>query len=1212
MNLWTKLFGLYCCIIIVSSASCPPKLVKPSETSKHVHAVSSQCSKPYKKMVSISYTSVYYTSCWSITSWFKCKKTRRSYRKVERTFYNKIKYTYKECVDGYKLNATKMCVPYCDTCKHGRCVAPYTCQCYDGYIGKKCEAVCPVDKYGTNCTLSCNCKNNAICSNIDGSCNCTAGWKGESCGTPCNKKSYGYYCEQKCMCINGATCNPVTGKCACKRGYIGENCGQICPQGKYDHNCQRNCTCHNGATCRFYDGVCNCTAGWMGASCSLPCKNGFYGSGCSKGCGCSNSDSCNPFNGSCICVPGFFGEKCQFPCNNTYGKHCSYPCKCNTSNTDSCDNVDGTCNCKPNWNGATCSNPCSTTVGNADGNQTTLEPCQKVCNCTVGQGKCQNTTGLCLCHPGYNGTQCEIKCKPGTFGVNCKEKCKCAHAKSCNITTGYCNCKAGWTGQKCNTACDYGLFGENCQQSCSCSIHGICDHFNGTCACNDEYQNKNCSFKCSDDDVTKWKFGLGCNKTCLCNQTNTESCHGMSGKCTCKTGWEPPYCHKKQSCNGTHYGKDCLELCNCDLNHGVCDSVTGACTCKSGYYGTDCRSQCATGYYGQDCASTCTCQNNAVCNHVNGKCNCSEGFMGAACDIPCKEGYYGRRCESQCHCQNEATCDRFTGKCHCRRPGWTGDKCNTSCRNWSYGLNCLLRCSCPKNNTDSCDPTNGNCVCKSGFNGTDCSEICIGGYWGSGCVYKCGCHEQNSNISKDCDVQSGQCACLKGFHGRTCDKTCNGTHFGDGCLNKCPCNGTHATGLCHHVTGQCNCQAGYTGFLCNETCPVNKYGVGCEFVCSCDDCDPVDGCAAKRSQIMKIYVPAGVVCLVVLVLLIAAFILWKRRSTKKDKLNDKKFNQSITKKELMKNEFQLQGATNTTYDDNDGTYQDVNHHKPNPIYESNVDNLQNPIYSSTQDPQSQYDTLFKKKQLEKNSSSGYAHLGTTASKAENNYDSLHDRPTSTQSNDQYNQLNFQQHGHDNVHANLIYGSVDTGANHSSYDSLCRNQQPNAATVDPCYDHIGNQTLANQNNSYDSLDQSSSKKISLPEESEYAVANVGMYNSLSNNVKATSPSDIFAAGEQYNTLHNTQNNQERQQTYDHLAQASEYEIPNAQKSTGDVSARSTNKAGKKEKKKDEKGKGKNKTKEKKKEKQGGRVRYSSLDEEKNDNNDNMYAVVEKKK
>jgi hypothetical protein len=54
---------------------------------------------------------------------------------------------------------------------------PWTgeCDCKPGWDGKMCSRTCPFYTYGKGCHNTCNCKNDAQCSPVNGTCICAAG-----------------------------------------------------------------------------------------------------------------------------------------------------------------------------------------------------------------------------------------------------------------------------------------------------------------------------------------------------------------------------------------------------------------------------------------------------------------------------------------------------------------------------------------------------------------------------------------------------------------------------------------------------------------------------------------------------------------------------------------------------------------------------------------------------------------------------------------------------------------------------------------------------------------------------------------------------------------------------------------------------------------------------------------------------------------------------
>ena len=47
---------------------------------------------------------------------------------------------------------------------------------------------------------------------------------------------------------------------------------------------------------------------------------------------------------------------------------------------------------------------------------------------------------------------------------------------------------------------------------------------------------------------------------------------------------------------------------------------------------------------------------------------------------------------------------------------------NSKNKKGTWGEGCTNVCQCNWSNTESCDPVNGQCVCKNGFTGDECSQ----------------------------------------------------------------------------------------------------------------------------------------------------------------------------------------------------------------------------------------------------------------------------------------------------------------------------------------------------------------------------------------------------------------------------------------------------------------------------------------------------------
>ncbi|XP_059173933.1 laminin subunit beta-1-like [Physella acuta] len=199
----------------------------------------------------------------------------------------------------------------------------------------------------------------------------------------------------------------------------------------------------------------------------------------------------------------------------------------------------------------------------------------------------------------------------------------------------------------------------------------------------------------------------------------------------------------------------------------------------------------------------CTCNGYASsCNYEpiknKGVCiTCSNNTAGDNCDT-CAVGYFlnPRRANQTsynttepfclpCNCNPNGTqsgslttCDVTTGQCACKERVTQRD-CS-ECRDTFWGLSgdkvlgCDA-CSCNPigtvNNTNLCNKTTSQCLCKLNVEGTDCSQCKVNTYNltltnPNGCS-SCDC-DPGASSSSSCDPGSGQCSCLGNLMARDC------------------------------------------------------------------------------------------------------------------------------------------------------------------------------------------------------------------------------------------------------------------------------------------------------------------------------------------------------------------------------------------------------------------------------------------------------------
>ncbi|KAI8592710.1 hypothetical protein BDZ88DRAFT_405976 [Geranomyces variabilis] len=159
--------------------------------------------------------------------------------------------------------------------------------------------------------------------------------------------------------------------------------------------------------------------GWsalvMGSTCNPPCT--------SRG-------TCDAA-GTCTCQAGWTGQQCEECVAGSWGPFCK-SCNCNSNSTCN-DGIhgNGTCTCNAGW--ATSSG--SSTMCNACATGHYGPNCKACTNCGLGRGKCDTTTGNCICQYGY-GT--------GSDGIPCNS-CDTGHYRdSSGACVGKVNLPSGW------------------------------------------------------------------------------------------------------------------------------------------------------------------------------------------------------------------------------------------------------------------------------------------------------------------------------------------------------------------------------------------------------------------------------------------------------------------------------------------------------------------------------------------------------------------------------------------------------------------------------------------------------------------------------------------------------------------------------------------------------------------------------------------------
>ncbi|XP_033105336.1 uncharacterized protein LOC117107714 isoform X2 [Anneissia japonica] len=169
--------------------------------------------------------------------------------------------------------------------------------------------------------------------------------------------------------------------------------------------------------------------------------------------------------------------------------------------------------------------------------------CQNVCPACYNGGVCDDVTGLCVCPPGFNTTDCSFGCGNNRWGRNCSIVCNsrnpgCLGKLACVPDPLGCSCMAGYGGLNCKKGCDeMGKYGSTCSEECHCADGVVCDPSIGcpNGPCEDGYHGKNCQVP---DICPDGRYGKLCAYYCHCE--DDEPCNRITGSCgerKCKHLW---------------------------------------------------------------------------------------------------------------------------------------------------------------------------------------------------------------------------------------------------------------------------------------------------------------------------------------------------------------------------------------------------------------------------------------------------------------------------------------------------------------------------------------------------------------------------------------------------------------------------------------------------------------------------------------------------
>lgn len=168
--------------------------------------------------------------------------------------------------------------------------------------------------------------------------------------------------------------------------------------------------------------------------------------------------------------------------------------------------------------------------------------------------------------------------------------------------------------------------------------------------------------------------------------------------------------------------------------------------CEIPQCGVTC-SDCIDGFWGLDAdgCKICVCNSagtvpESFCDKTDGQCVCKKNVQGVQCD-QCKDQFYNLTADNDLGCRD----------CGCNTDG-TIDGSN------------------------SCNKSNGQCLCKDFTRGRAC-DYCMNNTYGLSAMHIAGCLPCNCDpfgVEKgresDCDPITGQCTCLMTRVGRRCER----------------------------------------------------------------------------------------------------------------------------------------------------------------------------------------------------------------------------------------------------------------------------------------------------------------------------------------------------------------------------------------------------------------------------------------------------------
>ena len=177
-------------------------------------------------------------------------------------------------------------------------------------------------------------------------------------------------------------------------------------------------------------------------------------------------------------------------------------------------------------------------------------PCELNCS---KRGRCEASTGMCICAPGWGGALCERPACAAHLGLECGGRAR----GWCDVERRECICRAGWTGPSCSTRravkCPNDCRGHG---QCVASYEGGAGAGLPACVCDKGWQ------------------GVDCSRPACPGNCSGHGGRAADATCACDAGWSGEMCELGTCPN------------DCD-GHGACQP-DGSCACYAFTSGVDC------------------------------------------------------------------------------------------------------------------------------------------------------------------------------------------------------------------------------------------------------------------------------------------------------------------------------------------------------------------------------------------------------------------------------------------------------------------------------------------------------------------------------------------------------------------------------------------------------------------------------------------------